>query len=254
MIAGIFHKGSGLGNQLHRYVMTRVLALDKGYDFSMVAPELFKGKDFMKLDMGKDSKLSYRTEVSSGKVICINKDLKLWEERGNQFYNPEINFVEDYSIIDGEFQDERYFGHRLKEIDEWLQVDHMDIDDDTCVINFRGGEYTMFPELFLTQDYWDIAIKMMKDKGIEHFIVATDDVQTAKTFFPDYDCIHNVGENWRMIRYAKHLILSNSSFAILPALLNLTKDIIAPKGWAKHNSFNGQWGTNQNYYSKFRYI
>ena len=43
MIAGIFHKGSGLGNQLHRYVMTRCLSLDKGMEFGMVNPELFKG-------------------------------------------------------------------------------------------------------------------------------------------------------------------------------------------------------------------
>ena len=56
MIAGIFHQGSGLGNQLHRYVATRVLALDKGYEWGMENPELFKGKNFMsvpwKLDPG----------------------------------------------------------------------------------------------------------------------------------------------------------------------------------------------------------
>ncbi len=27
MISGIFHQGSGIGNQLHRYVATKVLAL-----------------------------------------------------------------------------------------------------------------------------------------------------------------------------------------------------------------------------------
>ena len=35
MIVGTFWKGSGLGNQLHRYVMTRVLAADKGFEFGM---------------------------------------------------------------------------------------------------------------------------------------------------------------------------------------------------------------------------
>ena len=58
MISGIFHKGSGLGNQLHRYVATRVLALDKGYKFSMVAPTNFKGESFMKLDMGIKADIS----------------------------------------------------------------------------------------------------------------------------------------------------------------------------------------------------
>ena len=60
MIHGLIHPGSGLGNQLHRYVATRVLALDKGYDFGMVAPELFKGKDFMDLDIGKPMHFRYR--------------------------------------------------------------------------------------------------------------------------------------------------------------------------------------------------
>src|SRR5690348_4619876 len=96
MIAGIFHSGSGLGNQLHRYVATRVLALDKGYEFSMVAPELFKGKGFMNLDMGKEidtngikgPKFPFRYDIEqpSGKVVpWLNwhggEPTALWEEK-----------------------------------------------------------------------------------------------------------------------------------------------------------------------------
>lgn len=250
MIYGLIHPGSGLGNSLHRYIATRTLALDKGYDFAMIGQGYFKGSEFMKPDFGKEPK--FYVSIEGGGKIQVREDIPLWEEE-TKYYNPDFNFIEDNTIIDGEFQDSRYFEHRLPEIRKWLWVEPMDIDDDTCVINFRGGEYVHFPDLFLTQEYWDKAIKMMKDKGVEHFVVATDDVFTAKQFFPDYECIHNIGENWRMIRYAPNLILSNSSFAILPALLNTkAQNIIAPRYWNRRNI--GKWEYPQNYYKRFTYI
>lgn len=266
MIAGIFHSGSGLGNQLHRYVATRVLALDKGYDFSMVAPENFKGSSFMKLDMGNPKgHIMYVTEQPSGKVMPANVDLPLWEEKTN-YYNPEVNFVEDNTIIDGEFQDERYFGHRLDEIDQWLKVEPPESYDRKCIIGFRGGEFSLYPELFLTKEYWDEAIRKMKAiKPVLEFEVHTDDPITAKKFFPGYECIHDISLNWRSIRYAKYSIIANSSFYILPRLLRhraLTSAsggraksdalTIAPRYWARRNT--GEWSMPQNYYKAFQYI
>ena len=123
--------------------------------------------------------------------------------------------VEDNTVIEGEFQDERYFGHRLPEIREWLKVDRVSFPSDTCIINFRGGEYVGIDDLFLSRQYWDKAIKMMQEKypNIE-FIVHTDDHITAKRFFPDYLILEDMETNWKAIRYAKHLILSNSSLVM----------------------------------------
>lgn len=247
MIAAKFHTGSGLGNQLHRYVAVRVLALDKGYDFMMISPENFKGRSFMDLDMGvggdyMDLIYSFREK----KVIEREIDIRS--------YDPEFNFIYDNTAIEGEFQDERYFEHRLPEIKEWLKVEPLNMPEDLCIINFRGGEYALFDDLFLDQDYWDKAIKIIKDKYPDiRFEVHTDDEILAKKFFPDYPIIHDIGLNWRSIRHAKHLILSNSSFAILPALLNEeVKEVIAPRYWARHNV--GVWALPQNYYKKFTYI
>lgn len=251
MIAGIFHQGSGIGNQLFRYVAIRCLALDKGYDFGMVSPELFKGHSlFPYIDMGK--KLDWLQKWEEKKVTENGVDI-----RG---YDPEINFVKDFTILDGEFQDERYFKKHLytfeDPIREWLKVEPLLVPDDICVINFRGGEYKTNPDLFLPKEYWNEAIQMMKDKypNID-FEVHTDDLETAKEFFPNFHINVGMDYNWRAIRHAKHLILSNSSFAILPALLNeFAREIIAPRGWARHNLKDGTWSMNQNYYSKFTYI
>lgn len=219
MIAGIFHQGSGIGNQLHRYIAMRVLALDKDYDWGMIATPNFKAKDFMNLDMGNKSDINYSTDYPSGKVTSFISGFSLWEEK-TKYYNPEFNFIEDNTIIDGEFQDERYFGHRMKEIDEWLKVEPIEVPDDLCVIGFRGGEFTVFPELFLPKEYWDKGIAMMKEINPKmRFEVHTDDPITAMAFFPDYEVIHNPAINWRSFRYAKHAIIANSSFYILPRLL-----------------------------------
>ncbi len=171
MIYGIFHKGSGLGNQLHRYVATRVLALDKGYDFGMVATDLFKGKDFMQLEMGFNSPSNVHFIEPSGKVIPYIEDSELkrtkcyvWEEWNKNVYDPDINFVEDNTIIDGNFEDPKYFEHRLPEISEWLKTEPWDIPDDVCVIGFRGGEYYTVPELGLPVGwYYDAMTKMVKE-------------------------------------------------------------------------------------------
>ncbi len=261
MIVGIFHRGSGLGNQLHRYVATRVLALDKGYDFSMVAEEYFKGKDFMKLDMGKEILFDWSDSEDGSGRVDEHSELPFWKEN-TPYYNPEFNFIEDDTSIDGEFQDERYFEHRLYMIDEWLKVEPIDIPDDVCVIGFRGGEFYTVPELGLPKSYYDEGIsKMLKINPDMKFEVHTDDELLARQFFPDFKIIHDIGINWRSVRYAKYAIVANSSFYILPRLLRASEDVhhsshevitIAPHFWDRYNI--KKWERPYNYYKNFTYI
>ncbi len=260
MVAGIFHSGSGLGDQLFRYITARTLALDKGFEFGVINPENFKGKDFMNLDMGIDCErwklddFAYN-EWNEKKVIENRIDISS--------YDPEINFVEDNTIIDGNFEDIKYWGHRLAEIRDWLKVEPLERSNNVCVINFRGGEYSSDPNLFLTQEYWQKAIKLINDKylvplhenNFMKFEVHTDDPILAHQFFPDPDflIIKDIGFNWRSIRYAKHLILSNSAFGILPALLNENvKEVIAPRYHARRNI--KIWARPACYYPKFIYV
>lgn len=255
MIYGYLHQGSGLGNQLHRYIATRVKALDLGTNWKMIYnPDGsgktggFKGKGFIEFD---ETKIIYDYEFSVPEEY-IYEEKKIVENgvdiRG---YDPEFNFVKDAFLIEGEFQDERYWKHREKEVDEWLKVEPIDIPDDTCVIGFRGGEFSVFPDLFLPPEYWEQAIKIMKGKGITKFEVHTDDEVLAKQFFPDFPVIHNIGINWRSMRYAENAIIANSSFFILPRWLN-NGFTIAPRYWARHNT--KVWALPQNYYDRFMYI
>lgn len=262
MIIGKIHPGSGLGDQLFSYIITRVIALDKGYDFGFVGKEYFKGKDFLNLDWGKENSSTYHIE-NGGKLVLDIEGIDYSSQYGfkgvfvfdKPYYDPEVNFIEDGTIIDGTgAQDERYWGHRLDEIREWLKVKpYLDDFDSVCLVNFRGGEYALFPELFLTKEYWDKAMSMMREKYPDiEFIIHTDDKELARQFFPGCIIISGIEENWRALRQAKHLIISNSAFAILPAILGDAKEILAPRYWARRNI--KQWSMPSNYYKKFNYL
>lgn len=233
MIKGIFHLGSGLGNQLHRYVGSKVIALNKGEEHTMIGLDLFKGRDFFYGLPVHGNNIKYEIKHPSGEVV-----------------------PESYEgVLDGEFQGMQYFEKYLDEVREWLKVEPLDTPDDLCIIGFRGGEYVGVPELFLPKDYWDKAIQIMRDRYPSiRFEVHTDDIPTARRFFPNFQCIHDIGLNWRSVRYAKHLIIANSSFFILPAILNEdAKEVLAPKYWARYNT--KEWINPDNAtYSKFTYI
>lgn len=251
MIIGLFHKGSGVGNQLFRYVMTRVIAEDKGFDFGMIGE--FKGDSFIQIHKGKDVELDYYTQMPEGRIVVKPSFYDFFMEDCSD-YDWSIRDIKDNTIIDGEFQGELYFQHRLEDIKDWLKVEPLDMPDDVCVLAFRGGEYVGLKDLFLPKEYWDLAISKMKAINPNmRFEVHTDDEVTAKQFFPDYKVIHNVGINWRSMRFAKYVVLSNSSFGILPALLNDNAEkIYAPKNWLRRNV--GVQFLKYNVYDKFEAI
>ena len=254
MIYGYLHQGSGIGNQLHRYIATRIRAADLGVGWNMVyqpddsgKEEGFKGNSFM--DIGW-----YWTGNTTLPNFPLWNEKKVIDDSGNDIrnYDPEFNFIEDNTIIDGEFQDERYWEHREKEVNEWLKVEPLEMSDDLCVIGFRGGEYAIFPDLFLPKEYWEKGIEKMKEINPNmKFEVHTDDEVLAKQFFPDFKIIHDIGINWRSMRYAKYAIIANSSFYILPRWLNGGMTI-APRYWARRNI--GIWALPQNFYKRFLYL
>lgn len=253
MIIGKFFNGSGLGNMLHRYVATRVKALDLGVGWDMIyiddgagKEQGFKGKDFM--DIGWDN-LGFKpyytmSQWHEKKIVENGIDIRS--------YDPEFNFIGDNTIIEGEFQSELYWQDYEKEVNEWLKVEPLDMPDDLCVLGFRGGEFALYPDLFLTKDYWDEGIqRMRKINPNMKFEVHTDDEILAQQCFPEFKVIHDIGINWRSMRYAKYAIIANSSFFILPRWLN--KGITyAPRFWSRRNTH--VWSLPQNFYKRFVYL
>lgn len=258
-------EGQGLGNRLFVYISLRAIAKTKGWDYSILDSEIMeRGASFLDLDYGVSvpeetwvstyAEKSDRLFIGNSKHDIINgvdvsgKDDDLWN-------------VTSGTLIDGILQSEDYFGKYKEEIKDWLKIkpecDCFEYSrDDLCIINIRGGEYANSPELFLRRKYWLDAMKnMRKINSSMRFMVITDDPTAAKRVLPEVEAYHfDVWKDYSIIKNAKYLIVSNSSFAFFPAYTSETvKMIIAPKYWARHNVSNGYWSCEQNVYDEFMY-
>lgn len=272
MITTEFYHGQGLGNQLFVYVTTRAIAADKGYDFGFTGLDNFgdrryndRGLYFMDVDLGKD--------VEESKIVNYYREKEKRIKTNNSHHDATIGCdirlidrdlinVEDNTKIDGIMQGEDYFYHRKKEIIQWLKLkpehDCKDFtDDNVCVINFR--DYRGNGELYLQRDYWVRAIyHMLNINPNMQFLVITESPEAAKQMLPELsDNVYHfdVGKDYAIIKNAKWLIISNSSFAYFPAFTNEeAKLIIAPKYWARHNVSDGYWSCGYNLYRDFMYM
>jgi hypothetical protein len=265
MLTNEMWKGSGLGNQLACYITTRCIALDKGYDFGIIHPERFKGSHFLKhIDFGRSLTGGFTpiegkppTSLPEGITNYYVEKTKILPNGSNvTTYDWDLFNLPDNTKIDGLMQGEDYFKKHKEEIRKWLQVELVDLPEDLCIINFRGGEYTGVSDFFLKQDYWDNAIRNMRilRKGMK-FHVVTDDIDTARRFFDkDIPVTHDISMDYIYIQSANYLILSNSSFAFFPAWLNKrVKFCIAPRYWGRHNISDGYWSLDQNYTEGWSY-
>ena len=272
MIITEIYNGQGLGNQLACYVTLRVVALDKGYDFGIASHHKFKCLDFMNLDFGLPvigGEISAEGQPPISLPQNINyyyREKQTFHPRGNStnimLDDPALELVQDKTKLDGIFQSEQRIIHRKEEIKEWLKIksefECYDYSkEDVCIINFRGGDYMSQPDFFLRKEYWEDAInRMLEINRNFYFMVITDDVNTAKTFFPNFEVNHfSIAKDYSIIKNAKYLILSNSSFPYFPVLTSETiKYIIAPKYWGRHNVSDGYWSCGYNIFRNHNYI
>ena len=86
-------------------------------------------------------------------------------------------------------------------------------------------------------------------------MIITEDEEAAKKVLPEYECHHfDMGKDYVTIKNARYLILSNSSFSLMPVMSSTElKYAIAPKYWARHNVSDGFWSSEQNIYSFLTY-
>lgn len=270
MIVTEIYNGQGLGNQLSCYITTRVVALDKNFDFGIMNPHKFKCLDFMDLDFGLPV-VGGSSPVEGAPPTILpegihhyfrEKDIRHPNGSDIRLDDPLLEQIEDNTKLDGVFQSEKRIYHRKEEIKQWLKVksefDCYDYSNENiCVINFRGGEYSNVPNFFLNKKYWENAINRMKQINPNfEFIVITDDILRASWFFPDFKVMHfNIAKDYTIIKNAHYLILSNSSFPYFATLCSDTiKYILAPKYWGRHNISDGYWSCGYNIYQNHNYI
>ncbi len=258
MIVNELYNGSGLGNQLWRYTVTRVIADRNGYDFGIMSPHKFKASRILDLDFGKEViggsapfEGAPPTTLPQG-IDNYYSERELIHPTFNcdcRLYDPHLVSIKDNTKIDGNMESELYLDGYKEQVREWLKIkDDKQIwtlsKNDICILGFRGGEYVPVRDLFLPREYWYGAMSVIKQRNPNmKFVVVTDDPRTAKQIFPDLSVYHyNTEVDWILVRNAKNIIMSNSSFAWLPTWINdQVINVIAPKYWGKHNVSDGFW-------------
>lgn len=270
MITTEFYHGQGFGNQLAVYVTTRAIAKRNSYDFGFTGLENFgdrryndRGVYFMDVDLGKpvegitnhykekEIRLKFNHSQHDATIGC---DVRICD--------PLLLSVPDGTKIDGIMQGEDYFIDYESDVKDWLKVKpEFDCKDyaseDICVLNIR--DYEADPVLFLTRNYWIRAIQhMLSINPSMKFIAITENPDMAKRLLPELkDSVYHfdLAKDYSIIKNAKWLIISNSSFAYFPSFCNdNARLIIAPKYWARHNVSDGYWSCGNNISRKFTYM
>lgn len=262
MIVTEFYDGQGLGNQLWVYAASRSIAEELNVPFSLVGVEKFKGNTFI------DLKDVIGLSTSENNNIKKNKN---WNEFHEEyFYDPDLKYISSgydsrvlelkgINKLDGLFQSEKYFFGNIDKIKKYFELNEKCknkniIDDQTCVINLRGGEYKKHKKFILPESYWKSAIKnMIEINNIKKFLVVTDDVRYARSMFPKIEVLDgNISDCYATLYNAKYLILSNSTFSYFPIKTsNNSRFVIAPKYWARYGNPFKRWASTANLYESW---
>ena len=154
MIVTELYNGQGLGNQLWCYVVARVIADKKGYEFGIQSKHKFKGYEFIKMDFGKDVIGGSGPEGGPPQSLpngieTYYKELTIIIPNGAYIskLDQKLLDIEDNTKIDGIMQSYDYIKDYKEKILSWIQIENnsnVKVDDDVCLINVRVRRCWLF--------------------------------------------------------------------------------------------------------------
>lgn len=162
------------------------------------------------------------------------KPSKIFGRLGNSMF--QYAFLYTYAKknnIDFFYQDPKFFSGCEEDIRLLFgqNIYHVDM----VAIHLRRGDYVNNPfyEDLSSSDYYERAMKLFP---FEKFLVFSDDIEYAKTYFvgKQFEFSENKNEvdDLNLMAGCKAIIMSNSSFAWWGAYLgDKNKTVIAPKNW-----------------------
>jgi hypothetical protein len=218
------------------YAVCRTIAEHNGYDYHI--PRSFAGSEIFNADLGVEHDFTPNLYVENPSL--------------EQLHEPQVWKIEDGTKLLGWWQSEKYIINNKKNIQEWFSIKNpntdlinlLSIDDDTCVINFRGEDYKGLPHVYLPVQYYVDSINHMKQLNPNmKFVIITNDVEEANRLFPDYLAYHlGPKDDFYIVSQARYVIIANSTFSWWAAWLNNnSRFTIAPKYWFRYNVHQGYW-------------
>lgn len=274
-----------LGNHMWLYSICRVVAEKLNFEWGInpsPTHDYHNGMNqmyFMDIDFGKKVTVNGKNTKGLNTYVGINNEYydtpKHHSYNGDNclinMYDPNVFNISDNSMIHLISQSENYLIDRKNDICDWFKIKpefkkkydeklnklNISLDDNTCVINFRGGEYRGVPNLIPDKDYWSNCIKyMLSLNNNMKFIIVSDDPSYAEYYIGNYPCYHDeIGFDFYVINQSKYKILSNSSFGWWASWLNDQSSLVlAPKYWGRYNVSNGYWSLGDQYTKNFSYM
>lgn len=217
-----------LGNHMFQYCVCRIAAEKNGYNFYIPYGQ-YLSKCFPNLDFG----------VKDGEIV------NYYNEGRSQVYNPSALNVPDFTNLNGYYQTDKYLVGNEDKVKSWFSID---MDDETqkildrypideyCYIHLRGSDYKIAGQSLLPKRYYSDAMSKLSKLS---FVIITDDVDLAKSYFPDIDVISSdVVTDFKALYFSKYSIISNSSFSWWASWLSDKVVTIAPSNWLNYNNPN----------------
>lgn len=279
MITSEIYYGSGIGNQIWHYIVTRLIAERNGYSYGIMGKDRWKGQAFMPIDFGEEVIGGSGPEGGPPETLPegITNYYKEHFRRhpvtnGNVgLPDPTLLNVPDGTKIEGTMQRMSYIEEHRERICDWLSYDESlkfpeYTHEDCCVIQFRGGDY-LTGNSALPPRYYEMAMDNMRsltNNGNLKFYVVTDDPTNAKKYIPEGEVVGSaisdekdpyqgsigwykypggpIGIDYAILNQAENVIVSSSTFGFFPAWTNRNaENVIAPKYWFDWNASNGWW-------------
>lgn len=250
-----FKKGQGLGNQLWLYFAAVSISKKLKTEVKIKKYNQFVGRDFIKLKQSKTKSIAYKNEF---------REHFYYDQRINHvshFFDKRFLDIKKNTLLEGYFQDEKYFLEQKINFSSYCEflkpnINQIELNEKTCILNIRGGEYKRHKNFILPKHYWLNAIKLMKKKGAEKFIIVTDDKRYCNNLFPNYEVISgSIKECFFYLMKARKIIVSNSTFSYFPIKLQKVNPyVIAPVYWGRYNDKKKIWASPSNFYKDWNWI
>jgi hypothetical protein len=260
MIITEFLEGQGLGNQLWVHAAGCSIAEQLGVPYLAVGLERFKGADFLtisNLPGARHESPDLGGAREFHELVFYDPEMKAvmydFDERVCTLSGP--------TILRGCFQSEKYFFGDLLRARRYIALNSKwgtpAVDERTCILNVRGGEYKRHRNLILPQGYWLGGIDIMRRQhGIDRFVVVTDDPSYAKAVLPGIPVLEGgIAACYAALYHARYAVLSNSSFSYFPVKGGAAKTcVIAPVHWARFANPWGRWASPANIYADWQWL
>jgi len=227
-----------LGNQMFQYAVCRTAAMRRGYNF-FIPNEMEPSTEgqhiknfFNNLNLG----------IKDGDIKHVYA-----EDFSVQKFSDEIFKLFDFTELKGFFQTPKYFQGMKEEINKWFEIQEFVETKDFytkfninnhCVIHLRASDYKNHGHIFLQKNYYERAMEIVKKKFPNiTFSIVTEDLETAKSMFPEIECFShkNMMVDFEILYKSKINIIPNSTFSWWASWLTNKELVVSPNNWWNYN-------------------